>query len=114
MSPLITIFICMADDSYQFDDDTAALDAKTPIQTQPAGFGGSNGSSPRGEFAKEVFSKTIQAKFRTFYVDLKKSSNGFFVKISEKSHGRKSTIMMDMEDVAPILAALQEVSSQAK
>jgi len=108
----------MADDSYQFDDDTAALDAKTPIQKQPAstgGFsGGSNGSTPRGEFAQEIYSKTIQAKFRTFYVDLKKSSNGFFVKISEKSHGRKSTIMMDMEDVAPIIAALQEVNSHAK
>lgn len=110
----------MADDSYQFDDDTAALDAKTQIQKQSAGTGGfsgsstSNGSTPRGEFAQEIYSKTIQAKFRTFYVDLKKSSNGFFVKISEKSHGRKSTIMMDMEDVAPIIAALQEVNSHAK
>ena len=110
----------MADDSYQFDDDTASLDAKTPIQKQPASTGGysgsssSNGSSPRGEFAQEIFSKTIQAKFRTFYVDLKKSSNGYFVKVSEKSHGRKSTIMMDMEDVAPIVAALQEIQAQAK
>ena len=104
----------MADEGYQFDDDTASLDAKTPIQAQPAAAGGYQGSTPRGEFAKEIYSKTIQAKFRTFYVDLKKSSNGFFVKISEKSHGRKSTIMMDMEDVAPIIAALQEVNAQAK
>jgi hypothetical protein len=103
----------MADDSYQFDDDTAALDAKTPIQHQSAGSSDS-GRAPRGEFAQEIFSKTIQAKFRTFYVDLKKSSNGFFVKISEKSHGRKSTIMMDMEDVTPMIAALQEIQAQAK
>lgn len=112
----------MADDGYQFDDDTASLDAKTAIQ-KPASTGGysgssssrgTSGSSPRGEYAQEIFSKTIQAKFRTFYVDLKKSSNGYFVKVSEKSHGRKSTIMMDMEDVAPIVAALQEIQAQAK
>ena len=104
----------MADDSYQFDDDTAALDAQTPIQNQPAGFHKSGGSSPRGDFAQEIFSKTIQAKFRTFYVDLKKSSNGYFVKVSEKSHGRKSTIMMDMEDVNPMITALQELLNHAK
>jgi len=97
------------DEGYQFNDDTAALDAQSPVQHAAPGRGG-----PRGDFAKEIYSKTIQAKFRTFYVDLKKSNNGYFVKISEKSHGRKSTIMMDMEDVAPMITALQEVSSQAK
>ena len=104
----------MADDSYQFDDDTASLDAQTPIQNQPAGSPRSSGSSPRGDFAQEIFSKTIQAKFRTFYVDLKKSSNGYFVKVSEKSHGRKSTIMMDMEDVNPMITAMQELLNYAK
>lgn len=104
------------DDGYQFDDDTASLDAKTPIQREPSisGQAGGMARTPRGEFAQEVFSKTIQAKFRTFYVDLKKSGNGLFVKVSEKSHGRKSTIMMDLEDLAPIISALQEVQAKAK
>ena len=53
--------------------------------------------------------KQIKAKFRTFYIDLKESSNGKFVKISEKSHGRKSTIMMDAEDVPMFIEALEEV-----
>jgi PurA ssDNA and RNA-binding protein len=107
----------MTDEGYQFNDDTAALDAQTPVRSHSGSSStGSNGAArgARGDFAQEIASKTIQAKFRTFYVDLKKSANGYFVKISEKSHGRKSTIMMDMEDVSPILAALQEVSSQAK
>jgi len=96
------------DDTFQFDDDTLSSDStKAPV---PASAGG---RSERG-YAQEVFSKTIQAKFRTFYVDLKKSNNGYFVKISEKSHGRKSTIMMDMEDVTPMIEALKEVQSQAK
>lgn len=65
--------------------------------------------STGGRYASEIFSKTIHAKFRTFYIDLKESQNGKFLKISEKSRGRKSTIMMDSEDVAEMIQALQEV-----
>jgi hypothetical protein len=103
----------MADDGYQFNDDTAALDAKTPVT--PVSSSGSRGvRGDNGSYAEEVFSKTIQAKFRTFYIDLKKSSNGYFVKISEKSRGRKSTVMMDMEDVTPMIQALTEAQANAK
>lgn len=109
----------MADD-YQFDD----LDMSTPAvpATPTTGMGGGmssgqsdhgyNGSQGNGSYASELFSKQIKAKFRTFYVDLKESNNGKFVKISEKSHGRKSTIMMDAEDVAMFIEALQEVQSK--
>lgn len=67
--------------------------------------GGKGGDS----YATELFSKQIKAKFRTFYIDLKESSNGKFVKISEKSHGRKSTVMLDEEDVPMFIEALKEV-----
>lgn len=66
----------------------------------------------QGGYAEEIYSKKINAKFRTFFVDLKESSNGKFVKISEKSHGRKSTVMMDAEDVPAIIEALQEAQKQ--
>ncbi len=125
----------MADD-YQFDDLDSALDAKEVSETKTeessatttdpvsepvaepaadpvastasAGSGGNTGGG--NGYAAELFSKQIKAKFRTFFIDLKESSNGKFIKISEKSHGRKSTIMMDAEDVPVFIEALKEVS----
>jgi hypothetical protein len=89
----------MADD-YQFEDvDSSASIA--PKQDR----GGSS-------YASELYSKQIKAKFRTFFVDLKESQNGKFIKISEKSHGRKSTIMMDAEDIPVFIEALQDVQKQ--
>ncbi len=94
------------DTGYQFDDD---LSSSEPTNSAPASTPTHGGS---GGFAEEIFSKTIHAKFRTFYVDLKESRNGKFIKISEKSRGRKSTIMMDAEDMPAIIEALQEVQKQ--
>ncbi|MBU0705717.1 hypothetical protein KJ657_02370 [Patescibacteria group bacterium] len=99
----------MADD-YQFDDVESSADSETEGSgggKADAGFG-DNGNG----YASELFSKQIKAKFRTFFVDLKESSNGKFIKISEKSHGRKSTIMMDAEDIPVFIEALQEVSKK--
>ncbi len=97
-------------EDYQFDDDlTSSEPAKS---TTSEGSQGGSGGGGGGGYAKELFSKTIHAKFRTFYVDLKESSNGKFVKVSEKSRGRKSTIMMDAEDVPAMIEALQEVQKQ--
>lgn len=104
---------------YQFDDlDSSELPESkpathTPQHTQPMGGGGSQGGNmgggDGGAYASEIYSKQIKAKFRTFFIDLKQSSNGKFVKISEKSHGRKSTIMMDAEDVPMFMEAMKEV-----
>lgn len=101
----------MADD-YQFDDVESGIDTGTE-----AGAGGNvatavteNGNG--NGYASELYSKQIKAKFRTFFVDLKESSNGKFIKISEKSHGRKSTIMMDAEDIPVFIEALQEVKGK--
>lgn len=100
---------------YQFEDaDTAASGAG------PSGraAGGQSGGSTRarsgdgGSYANELYSKRIDAKFRTFFIDLKESVNGKFIKISEKSRGRKSTIMMDAEDVPAMIEALKEVATK--
>ena len=94
-------------EDYQFDDDLSSVEpSATPAKASAGGSGGG------GKYADEIFSKTIHAKFRTFYVDLKESSNGKFIKVSEKSRGRKSTIMMDEEDVPAMIEALQEVQSK--
>jgi hypothetical protein len=93
-------------DDYQFEDiDSSAA----PSAAKPSGESRSGGN---GSYANELFSKQIKAKFRTFFVDLKESHNGKFVKISEKSHGKKSTIMMDAEDVPALIEALKEVQGQ--
>lgn len=99
------------DDDYQFadiDNEVSAVPTKKPAS---ASFDRSSSEESRDSksYAQELFSKQLKAKFRTFYIDLKQSSNGKFVKVSEKSHGRKSTIMMDAEDVPMFLEALQEV-----
>jgi hypothetical protein len=71
--------------------------------------GGQNRRSGSGHYANEIFSKKISARMRTFFIDVKQSSNGKFIKISEKSRGgQKSTIMMDAEDLSEFIAALQE------
>jgi uncharacterized protein YxeA len=97
----------MADD-YQFDDVDSAGSSEETKSTESTGGGSSNNNG----YASELFSKQIKAKFRTFFVDLKESSNGKFIKISEKSHGRKSTIMMDAEDIPVFIEALQEVKEK--
>ena len=95
-------------DDYQFED----IDSSAPTPSTPAPQGVSQGGQDGGSYAKEVYSKQIKAKFRTFFVDLKESNNGKFVKISEKSHGRKSTIMMDAEDIPAFIEAFQEIQGQ--
>ena len=95
-------------DDYQFDD----LDDMSSSTPAPASRGADSNGGGEGGYATELFSKQIKAKFRTFFVDLKESHNGKFIKISEKSHGKKSTIMMDAEDVPAMIEALKEVQGQ--
>lgn len=66
-----------------------------------------------GRYAQELTSKKIRGRQRTFYIDLKESSNGKFVKMSELSRGgQRSTIMFDGEDLGEIIAALQEIKAE--
>lgn len=65
------------------------------------------------QFGKELHSITIRAKQRTFYIDLKESSNGKFFKVSEKSRGgRKTTIMFDSEDLPAFIDAFNEMKTK--
>lgn len=66
------------------------------------------------EYSQEIFSEKISTKYRTFFVDVKKNSNGYLIKISEKSRGgKKSTIMMDAEDLPDLIKALQNAQAQS-
>ncbi len=74
--------------------------------------GGPGGGGNRS-FADDLHSVTIHARQRTFYVDLKQSGNGKFLKISEKSRGgQKTTIMFDSEDLDKMIEALTEMKTR--
>ena len=123
----------------KYDDPLQNIDTELPSQEKTAGENASQGDGlgavPSGTqtsqndgtlpgssgtqasqngYAEEIISKKISAKFRTFFLDLKQSKNGKFLKISEKSRGgQKSTIMMDAEDIPQFIKALQEIAVQA-
>lgn len=61
--------------------------------------------------AIELFSHRFRGRTRTFFVDLKESPNGKFLKISEKSNGQKHTILMDIEDLPELVAALDAIKA---
>lgn len=98
---------------------TASDDPLAPTDN----FGGESKASSRpprrqgggggGQYGQELHSITVRARQRTFYIDLKESTNGKFFKISEKSRGgKKSTIVFDVEDLQPILDALTEMKGK--
>ena len=80
-----------------------------PPARRSEGSGGGNG----GRYGEELHSVTIRARQRTFYIDLKQSSQGKFVKVSEKSRGgQKTTIIFDIEDLPKFVEALQEIQGK--
>lgn len=92
----------MSDDVFgdDFSTDTPAAES-------------SNQGGGGGRYAQELASKKVRGRQRTFYIDLKESSNGKFIKMSELSRGgQRSTIMFDGEDVEEIINALQEIKAE--
>ncbi len=71
------------------------------------------GGASAGRYGEELHSVTIRARQRTFYIDLKQSGSGKFLKVSEKSRGgQKTTIIFDIEDLPAFIAALQEMQTK--
>ena len=89
---------------------TSTFSSASPAPRQRSGGGGGDSS----RYGEELHSVTIRARQRTFYIDLKKSGNGKFIKLSEKSRGgQKTTIIFDIEDLPKFVEALQEMSAKA-
>ena len=92
------------------DDDSAVASDTQAAPAAPAPQKRSSGGGGGGKFADELHSVAIHARQRTFYIDLKESTNGKFFKVSEKSRGgQKTTIMFDSEDLEPFIKALEEM-----
>ena len=91
------------------DEDVFAEDIANEPDEQPMTASSEGGG---GGYSDELLSKKIKGRSRTFFLDLKKSSNGKFVKISELSRGgQRSTIMFDEEDIGEFITALQEIKA---
>lgn len=104
----------MADLTNPGSDDplapTSNFGAPPPAPRAPRAMGGGAGDARYGQ---ELHSVTIRARQRTFYIDLKQSNSGKFVKVSEKSRGgQKTTIIFDIEDLPAFIAALQEMQTK--
>lgn len=91
------------------DDVFAGEDLATEVAPQTDAAAPQSGG---GRFSDELLSKKIKGRQRTFFIDLKESVNGKFVKISELSRGgQRSTIMFDGEDIESFIEALQEIKA---
>lgn len=118
--PPFIMFDPMADLANPGSDDPLApssnFGAPAPQQRQPrreGGGGARQGGGDPGRYGEELHSVTIRARQRTFYIDLKQSSNGKFVKVSEKSRGgQKTTIIFDIEDLPKFIEALNEMQTK--
>lgn len=91
------------------DFDEATTSQPIPESAPARSFGGNSyGGGSSRDFSDEIFSESIKARLRTFFIDVKENRNGKLIKISEKSRGgQKSTIMMDAEDLQQFIEALQ-------
>lgn len=83
----------------------------------PASDDTSSSSSQGGHYGSnqdstvELYTYKVRGRKRTYFIDLKESVNGKFVKISEKSNGMKRTILIDQEDFAEFFGALVEANN---
>jgi PurA ssDNA and RNA-binding protein len=91
-------------------DDTQAVYTGGEYQSNPQT---DPGYGQRDE-AEELFTHRIQGKRRTFFVDLKQSHQGRYLKLTEKSGGQKRTILMDEEDFPELMGALNQISDLLK
>ena len=63
------------------------------------------------KFGEEIFSQKIEARNRTIFVDLKKNSNGKFLKVSERlKNGNRNTIMVGEEEMPDFVDAILKSS----
>lgn len=60
----------------------------------------------REEVSEDIANERIETKRKTFFMDLKRNDRGLFIKVSERSGGRRSTVMMPYEYVDEFIAKL--------
>ena len=61
----------------------------------------------------ELYSRQFSVEHKMFYVDLKANANGHYLKISEKSGGRRHNVLLPASGLNLLLEALQEACEVA-
>jgi len=56
---------------------------------------------------EEIANERLETKRKTFFLDLKRNERGLFIKISERSGGRRSTVMLPYENVDEFITKIQ-------
>lgn len=59
---------------------------------------------------QELYSKQLQIENKIFYIDLKSNHNGKYLKISEKSGGRRHNIFIPESGVEDLKSAIEEAT----
>ncbi len=60
----------------------------------------------------EIHSVKFDTNHKTFFLDLKESANGKYLKISEKRFGKKTTIIVPEEGVQMLLDGVTEMQQK--
>ena len=60
----------------------------------------------------ELHSIKFDTQHKTFFLDLKQSEKGKYLKISEKRFGKKTTIIVPEEGIGPLLQGVEEIKSK--
>lgn len=55
----------------------------------------------------EIQTESIKTQNKTFLVDLKKNQNGFYLKISEWSNSKKSSVFLPAEGINRMIEILE-------
>ena len=61
-----------------------------------------------GTVDEELYSKQFQVENKMFYVDLKQNPNGMYLKISEKSGGRRHNVFLPAPGLHELKSAIEE------
>jgi len=72
----------------------------------------SSGGVQFSGISEELANDRLETKHKTFFIDLKRNERGLFVKISERSGGRRSTVMIPYEYVDDFITKLTGIRSQ--
>ncbi len=67
-------------------------------------------NAPRDD--NELYSVKFDTQHKTFFLDLKQSANGKYLKISEKRFGKKTTVIVPEEGIDPLLKGIEEIKSK--
>lgn len=60
----------------------------------------------------ELQTESIKTQNKTFLIDLKKNQNGFYLKISEWSNSKKSSVFLPAEGIDRMIEILEEYKAR--